>query len=348
MSKCHLLIVSVFVIAVLLSVGLAKAVSIDFYGIDVDVLQDRMSAKLTVTFDSKLDSFRLPIGSLKAPIKILQVSANQGSAECKPVVDQGKTSIDCVVKGAMEGRNTITMLVDPLNRLDILEDKKTASIDYEFPFETKSLAVSYKLPERAALSEDPPEKSILPRNGDIKTDGKKIFIFWNRQNISAGDILTFSVSYTLPDQADASINTFLLLPIIIILSVLVWFVIRHKKTTRTVGENAVVSVLSREEKALFDILKANNGRVNQKVLVRESNFSKAKVSRLVKELKERGVVEIEPVSGRENRVLLKLGQPKEKAKKEIQEPPEAKQEKDRKPESEKSDSFPPNEESDGV
>ena len=40
--------------------------------------------------------------------------------------------------------------------------------------------------------------------------------------------------------------------------------------------------------------------------MRETDFSKAKVSRLVKNLKERGVVDIEPVSGRENRIILKI------------------------------------------
>ena len=41
--------------------------------------------------------------------------------------------------------------------------------------------------------------------------------------------------------------------------------------------------------------------------MRESGFSKAKVSRLVSNLRERGVVGVEPISGRENRVLLKTG-----------------------------------------
>src|SRR3989338_3895255 len=166
-------------------------------------------------------------------------------------------------------------------------DKNILINNYEFPLETKGLSISYKFPERAVLSEDPPQNSISPRNGDIKTDGKRIFIFWNKQNITAGDILTFSASYTLPIQRESPVNTFLILPIIIILAAFVWFVIKHKKTTKTVGETAAVSVLSKDEKALFDILKAHEGKVGQKVLVRESNFSKAKVSRLLKDLRER-------------------------------------------------------------
>ena len=43
----------------------------------------------------------------------------------------------------------------------------------------------------------------------------------------------------------------------------------------------------------------------QKVLVRETDFSKAKVSRLVKSLSERGVLEVEPM-GRTNKIKLKI------------------------------------------
>ncbi len=41
-------------------------------------------------------------------------------------------------------------------------------------------------------------------------------------------------------------------------------------------------------------------------LVWNREKARAKVSRLVKNLKERGVVDIEPISGRENKVILKI------------------------------------------
>jgi DNA-binding Lrp family transcriptional regulator len=68
----------------------------------------------------------------------------------------------------------------------------------------------------------------------------------------------------------------------------------------------MTSVLNKDEKRIVDILSRHGGKSGQKVLVRESDFSKAKVSRLVKNLKERGVVDIEPISGRENRIILKF------------------------------------------
>ena len=57
---------------------------------------------------------------------------------------------------------------------------------------------------------------------------------------------------------------------------------------------------------IIDILNKYSGKIGQKVIVRESDFSKAKVSRLVKSLKGRGVLDTEAISGRENRIMLKM------------------------------------------
>jgi len=65
-------------------------------------------------------------------------------------------------------------------------------------------------------------------------------------------------------------------------------------------------LLNKDEKRMVDIIARQGGDARQRVLVKESDFSKAKVSRLVKNLKERGVVDTEPISGRENKVILKI------------------------------------------
>ncbi len=66
-------------------------------------------------------------------------------------------------------------------------------------------------------------------------------------------------------------------------------------------------MLNADERKVLSILAARGGKVLQKHVVRESGFSKAKVSRLLKAMGWRGLVKLEPVSGRENRVLLVKG-----------------------------------------
>ncbi len=69
-------------------------------------------------------------------------------------------------------------------------------------------------------------------------------------------------------------------------------------------------MLNADEKRVMSILAARGGKVLQKHVVRESGFSKAKVSRLLKAMGWRGIVKLEPVSGRENWVLLVRGKEK--------------------------------------
>ncbi len=304
---------AIIVIAVtLLLISSAHAAKIDFYGIDIEIRELAISTKMTITFDSKIDSFSLPLGKVREGFRVKDAAVNKGSIACKGTLTEGgKTILNCEIKDPPNGRNAVTLELEGLNYIETVGDKNTLLANFEFPLDTGSLSVTYRFPERATLSEDPPQNSISPRNGDIKTDGKKIFVFWDKEKISAGDIVTFSASFTLPEQRESPVNTLLIIPIIGILSAFAWFVIKSKHSTNRAGESAAVSVLSSEEKALFDILKAGGGKANQKTLVRDSGFSKAKVSRLLKDLKERSVIEIEPVSGRENRVLLLLGQPRE-------------------------------------
>ncbi len=68
----------------------------------------------------------------------------------------------------------------------------------------------------------------------------------------------------------------------------------------------MLPLLNKDEKRVVDIIARNDGQVRQSVIVKESDYSKAKVSRLIKNLKERGVVDTDPISGRENKVILKI------------------------------------------
>jgi uncharacterized membrane protein len=51
----------------------------------------------------------------------------------------------------------------------------------------------------------------------------------------------------------------------------------------------------------MDVIIASGGTVNQRKVVQETNLSKAKVSRVVKSLEERGLIEVERL-GRTNKL----------------------------------------------
>ena len=92
----------------------------------------------------------------------------------------------------------------------------------------------------------------------------------------------------------------------VVIVVMVGIAVYMRRPKDAKPADVIESVLNKDENAIVSILKRHDGKAGQKVIVRESDFSKAKVSRLVSNLKERGVVDTEPISGRENKVILKI------------------------------------------
>jgi len=170
--------------------------------------------------------------------------------------------------------------------------------------------------------------SFFPHDGKIASDGKRILVFWERENITSGSNMEYTIFYSTPWLRDITSNISITAVTVLILLIMITIVLYIRKPKKKEmqpmenvekkGEEEVkperekeipeisVSALNRDEEVLVNIIKNEGGKAYQKVLVRNSGFSKAKVSRILKSLKERNVVEIEPVSGRENMVKLKI------------------------------------------
>jgi len=74
----------------------------------------------------------------------------------------------------------------------------------------------------------------------------------------------------------------------------------------------ILSVLNEAERIVIDIVrKQGKDKVDQRKIVAQSGFSKAKVSRIIQSLESRGVVSVEKM-GRKNRITLRKLSFKEK------------------------------------
>ena len=175
-------------------------------------------------------------------------------------------------------------------------EKKTVRLDYTFPFKIRKAIIFIKLPEQAVLAEVPANASFLPGDGKVMTDGKHIIVYWERDRLEAGEGMVFSVSYQAPVKGFDFFWLLFLLPIPALLAVF-WL--------RKMRRQILTEVLLPEEKAVVELLEQNKGKLLQKQIAKQLDFSKAKVSRILKSLRKKGLVRIEPVSGRENRVLLR-------------------------------------------
>jgi len=290
-----------FLVFTLLICGQAKATGLDYYGIEDYVMGD-MSVlnSITLKFDSPISRLEY---QLDFKVYSLNVSSNF-QADCEIVDRNGKSSIVC---------NFIDMPTDNILKLDFMSMEGVQKIGNEYRFNVNygiSLPINrvfaiVALPEKATLTREPVNTSYFPGDGEVMTDGKHIMVSWERENLTSGDDLKFSLIYGMPGAANLTGLLLYMGPIgggiLVVLVGIGYMMFRRMPKSRDI----LHSVLNSDEKRLVDVLHNKNGKCGQKMLVRETDFSKAKVSRLVKNLKNRGVIKIEPVSGRENSIILK-------------------------------------------
>ncbi len=287
-------------VLVLLLAGSVNAIEANSLNIE-NVITENNTVQVTMTFifNETISEFSYPLSFIA---KNLNVVSNYEISRCE-VVSKGTVSdISCNFLGLKEAKPFFKFSFDVENPR--LEENKY-SVFYYTIFPIKEATSKITLPPRSLLANDDTSKSFSPTGAEISTDGRTITLSWEKNNLAVGDNLGFTVFYTSSEPPADLIGYIIILVIIIIAAVFLWTII-HSKRTKVKSQQIVVSVLNPDEKKLYDILVSHDGKCNQKVLVRESNFSKAKVSRVVKDLKQRGIVDIEPVSGRENRIILKI------------------------------------------
>ena len=134
-------------------------------------------------------------------------------------------------------------------------------------------------------------------NASAHIVGDSIIILWNLHDIPSEPV-KFDVLYEQvepPAWFGLRMSHFILLggSFAAVFGIIIVYYLRRSR-------NVVLSVLDEYERKVMDII-SKEGEVKQKQVVQLTNLSKAKVSRVVKSLVERGLVEVER-SGRTNRL----------------------------------------------
>jgi hypothetical protein len=170
------------------------------------------------------------------------------------------------------------------------------------PLDLARMSLKVVLPDGTALAKDTP---YMPFDASNYTDGRNIFVYWSRENVVSGEVFTAQVSYVKFSQDQglliAGIFAF------VALAAIGAMVFRRKFSM-----NMVLPVLRPDEKIVMERIMQHKSGVNQKLVVQESGYSKAKVSKVLKSLEERGVLKLERI-GRSNKIFLESNlQKKEK------------------------------------
>jgi uncharacterized membrane protein len=142
------------------------------------------------------------------------------------------------------------------------------------------IEVSATLPAGYILSEQAPQAT--PEPDSITTDGRRIALHWN---FKGADDAAVAVFYT--GSKSASLWWLLLIPAALAIGITAFFIF-HRKRVRSI----VSDTLSEDEQKVVDLVRQGNDKQNEiaKALV----FSKSKMSKVMRKLEEKGLVEKSP------------------------------------------------------
>ncbi|MGY5854586.1 MAG: MarR family transcriptional regulator [Candidatus Thorarchaeota archaeon] len=171
----------------------------------------------------------------------------------------------------------------------------------------RNLTIRVVLPQHASLSQD----SVVPVYPDpdtSSTDGFSLIFSWEIPILRVGQEKVFIVKYRTPNTAPAQTDVVYTLQIAsILLGIILGVVIaiagpKLITLVRNLGSVRVVGVTTEEDEVL-DVLRQKGGSCSQKDLYVELDMSQSKVSIILTNLEERGLVK-RFREGRENIVHI--------------------------------------------
>jgi len=176
------------------------------------------------------------------------------------------------------------------------------SLDIPILWNTKEITVLVKLPDKTLLTDDV-LLPISPSGYHIGSDGRRILATWSFKDKKLGDVIPIRLYYEPLSPEFIPENLIYILIFILILIVIVGISFIFRKVSKK--SELVLSVLNESERLIVDIIRKEKKKiVDQRRIVSLSGFSKAKVSRIIQSLEERGIVESERI-GRRNKITLK-------------------------------------------
>ena len=201
-----------------------------------------------------------------------------------------------------------------------LLDKQNFLLNLNLPSEAEKLDITLYLPKGYTLKTKLGEKpgSIFPTPTEATTDGESLIFSWHRENLLQGDEFSAFVIIKKP----VKISPIFAILVLLLLGAVIVYVLKAKdllkkstkikekieeKPTEKVAikeEPAIEKHLKEEEAQIVRILKDREGNCEQGTLRVVTGFSKASLSRLLKELEDRKIIHKEK-RGKKNLVFLK-------------------------------------------
>lgn len=228
---------------------------------------------------------------------------NQLQCEKRKLEDEGGTEFLCTPPS--QENFTVTLAY----KTDTLTEKPgeiwQVSYDYYVLKPTENYQIRFILPEGKGIYES--EKSHLPSPAqpagwETGSEGRRIFLQWDNQP-ELSDKLSYTIYYEDLSVWEGKIYIYTLLGALMVALSSFAAYFYFKKSPKSL--EGVLPLLKQDEKKVIKQIIKHGNSCEQSQIVSELEFSKAKVSRLVKDLSERNVISKEKI-GRKNRITLEV------------------------------------------
>ncbi len=168
------------------------------------------------------------------------------------------------------------------------------------PTDRTSLTVT--LPEGFGLvSGDTP---YVPDDAEVGSEGRRIFLHWDYDGLSTGESIQYSIAYEdlqVFDRIPAWALAGLIIALVLSSSAAALYVRGRNRNEETIA--SMFPVLKDDEQLVIRYIIDQGGEVEQRDIVENVSYSKAKVSKLLSDLEDRNMVEKEK-QGRVNIVKI--------------------------------------------
>lgn len=151
------------------------------------------------------------------------------------------------------------------------------------------------------------DKGIIVHNSEaypmgyqIESDGQIISLVWKFGSVKKGEYVPVFVNL---EAINGEFNWWTIFAFLIVLIFVAGFAFYYKKIFKK-GKNNYEHLLDAEKKVIGELKKADRNELWQKQLQISTDFSKAKLSRLIRNLESRGLIKKVPY-GNTNKISLK-------------------------------------------
>ncbi|HLC50902.1 MAG TPA: hypothetical protein VJH90_00830 [archaeon] len=165
------------------------------------------------------------------------------------------------------------------------------------PLYVKKLYALVKIPEGMGLLNQ--ENPFFPADANVASDGRRPILKWSRDSLPADSSFDVSVAY----ESLGIYSQFRMEYVIALFAIIAIAFLGYGLYTKKAQVKLILPLMKKDEKIVLESILKHGQGVNQKSVVKETNYSKAKVSKVLNSLQERGIVKLER-SGRTNKIFL--------------------------------------------